>query len=116
MSWWSRHKTNHDIERELRAHLDWEVAEQRDRGATEEQAQDAARRVLGNVTTIIENTRAVWTRRWLEDLVADWRFAVRTFRRQPGATALIVLILALGTGANTAIWRERVIASQSGPP
>lgn len=104
MNWWFRHKSNNDIERELRAHLDLEAAEQRDGGATEKQAQDAARRSLGNVTTIIENTRAVWTRRWLEDLVADLRFAVRTFGRQPGATALIVLILALGTGANTAIF------------
>ena len=46
----------------------------------------------------------MWTPRWLEDFIADLRFAVRTFGRKPGVTALIVLILALGTGANTSIF------------
>ena len=50
-----------------------------------------ARRALGNLTKVIEDTRAVWTRRWLEDLIADLRFAVRTFGRKPGTTALIIL-------------------------
>ena len=97
-------KSKNEIERELQAHLDLEAAEQHDLGATEEQARYAARRALGNMTTVMENTRAVWTRQWLEDLMADLRFAVRTFGRKPGATVLIILILALGTGANTAIF------------
>jgi hypothetical protein len=105
MSWWSRKKRQNDIERELRMHLELEAAEQRDGGSlTEKEARYAARRALGNLTGVMEDTRAVWTLRWLEDLTADLRFAVRTFARKPAVTALIVLILALGTGANTAIF------------
>ncbi len=105
MRWWFRGNRQNDIEREVRAHLELETAEQQDGGnLPEDAARYAARRALGNVTQILEDTRAVWTRRWLEDLIADLRFALRTFRRKPGITALIVLILSLGTGANTAIF------------
>jgi predicted permease len=103
--WWFRTRRQNDIERELRMHLQLEEAEQRESDkTTQEEAQYAARRAFGNVTRIAEDTRAVWTFRWLEDLIGDLRFAMRTFRRKPGIAVLIVLILALGTGANTAIF------------
>lgn len=105
MNWWSRRNRQKDIERELSTHLELEAAEQREiPHASEEDARYAARRALGNLTNIIEDTRAVWRWAWLDALIADTRFAVRTFSRKPVLTVLIVLILALGTGANTAIF------------
>lgn len=101
--WWRRNRQN-DIERELSAHLELETAERRETQSDNEEARYAARRALGNVTNAMEDTRAVWRWAWLDALGADTRFAVRTFNKRPGLTALIVLILALGTGANTAIF------------
>lgn len=105
MSWWSRKNRLGEIERELRNHLELEAAEQRESThVTDEEAQYAARRAFGNLAKVAEDTRALWTRRWMEDLIADARFSLRLFARKPGATLLIVLLLALGTGANTAIF------------
>ena len=105
MKWWFRRSRENDIEREIRAHLELEAEEQREtRGVTEDEARYAARRALGNLTIVVEQTRAVWVCTWLEALMADTRYAVRTFSRKPALTALIVLILALGTGATTAIF------------
>lgn len=105
MKWWFRRDRQNDIEREISAHLELEAAEQRaNRDVTEDEARYAARRALGNLTNVMEETRAVWVWAWLEALIADTRYAVRTFRKKLALTALIVLILTLGTGANTAIF------------
>src|SRR5580700_3142120 len=104
MKWWQLRKRDVDLERELRSDLDLEEEEQRDRGVSKEEARYAALRAFGNPILIREQTLAIWSWNWLESLGRDLRFSLRTLRRTPGFTVIAILVMALGIGANVALF------------
>src|SRR5579863_2443661 len=104
MRWWQIRKRDADLERELCSDLELEEEEQRESGVSEEEACYAALRAFGNPALIREQTLAIWSWNWLESLARDLRYSLRTLRRTPGFTVIAILVMALGIGANVALF------------
>ena len=102
MSFW-RHRDER-LQEEIQDYLERQTADNIAAGMSSADARRAAQRKLGNASLVKENTRAVWGWLWLERLWQDISHGARMFAKNPGFSAIAVLSIAIGTGANCAMF------------
>ena len=97
-------RADRDLEDELRFHLAEEARDQLERGQSEADAAGAARRALGNLARVKEETRAVWVSTRFEQFVQDLRFGLRILTRSSAISATAIVLIALVIGGNTTVF------------
>ena len=108
MSWlkqlFTRHRRYDDLSVSIQEHLDERIDELVEEGMPRQQAEQTARRQFGNVTLLQQRSREAWQWPRLESFLADLKFTARRLRKSPGFAITVILTLALGIGANTAVF------------
>jgi predicted permease len=99
-----RRRAGTQLDDELRFHLERQIAENIAAGMSDEEARYAAMRTFGNAPLLRDQARATWSWAWLESLLQDVRYGARTLRRTPGFALIAIVVMALGIGANVALF------------
>ncbi|HTT17467.1 MAG TPA: ABC transporter permease [Candidatus Sulfotelmatobacter sp.] len=99
-----RRELDQELDDEIAYHLEAKIEDNVEKGMVPEEARRAARIELGGVEQVRENMRAVRPGAWLETFVRGIRFGLRRLRKSPGFTAVTILTLAVGVGANVAVF------------
>jgi predicted permease len=99
-----RRKIYSDLAEEMRLHVEERTEQLMSEGMSQEEAEQTARRAFGNTTLLEERSREIWQMPLVESLGSDLKLVFRRLRKSPGFAATVILTLAIGIGANTAVF------------